>query len=60
MLVISRFVARRISLLLFSTLVCLALPALAFAKTQILANGNDKVSEKLASFVAGKTAWNYH
>ena len=60
MFVTSGLAARRVYLLLLSTLVCLTVPALAFAKTQAIINSNVEVSEELASFVAGKTAWNYH
>ena len=60
MFVTTSFAARRVYLLFFSTLVCLTVPALARAKTPVIANSNVEVSEELASFVAGKTAWNYH
>ena len=52
--------ARRVYLLILSILVCLTVPSLAFAKTHAIINSNVEVSEELASFVAGKTAWNYH
>ena len=60
MFVTSGFAARRVYLLFFSTLACLFFSTAAYTKTQPIINSNVEVSEELASFVAGKTAWNYH
>ena len=53
----SGLATRRVYLVLLSTLVCLSVSALAFAKTLVIVIGNVEVAEELASFVASKSRY---
>ncbi len=60
MFISSGFLARRVYFFFISILAGLLFSTAAHTKTQPIINNNADVSEELASFVARKTAWNYH